>query len=220
MLTHKSKYSSDAKANWRSYIHNILTEKNCHSLIDKQGNFPYRWLEPIGDDALPFKQILSTGRIQEEQLIGIDRDPSNIEQSKLNIERCKQLYPKAQFYCEDWIEYCKGNFDHSNIGYIITDLYTASEGSNLERVLGASIYLAEKSLLSIGEVLIVINTDLSRSRRIFKGNKESFAKAVEDIFKNNAKYPEVRKIIIHPESIYTYKNNSKSSEMASIIVKL
>jgi hypothetical protein len=221
MITHKSIYSSDAKANWRSYIHNILTDKNCHSLIDKQGNFPsYRWLEPIGDNALPFKQLLSTGRIQEHQLIGIDRDPDNIIKSETNIANCKQLYPKAEFYCEDWIDYCKGNFNHSNIGYIINDLYIATEGKMYEKILSASIYLAEKSKQQIGEVLLVINCDLGRTKRFTKGTKEGFAQKTEQIFRNNSRLDEFRNINIYSNTITSYKNPGKSTEMATIIIIL
>jgi hypothetical protein len=220
IATHNSIYTSDAKSNWRSYIYDILKDNNCHTLIDSNNNFPYRWLEPIGEDALPFKQILSTGRIQENQLIGIDKDPKNPEISFKNVENCKQIYPQAEIYCEDWVDYCKGNFDHSNIGYIIMDLYVATSGHHFESILEASIHLAEQSKATIGEVLLVINADYGYTKRFFQGTKEGFAQETERVFKTSSRLPEFRKIKIHPESIYSYKNEGHATEMATIITIL
>ena len=218
--THSPIYTSDTKAAWRDYIYNTLTVNNCHTLLDSKGNFRYKWLEAIGDNALPFKQILETGRIQENQLIGIDRDPDNITRSLLNIEKCKGLFPKAEFYCEDWIEYCKGLYKHEGIGYIITDIYVSTSGDNFERTVQASIHLAEKSKRTLGEVLLVLNCDLSQAKRFKRGTKESFATETEKVFRTSSRLPEFRKTKIHPESIYTYKNPGMRDEMATIIIIL
>jgi len=218
--THAPVYATDAKAQWRAHIYDVLSENNCHTLLDASGNFRYRWLEAIGENALPFKQILATGRIQESQLIGIDRDPANPDRSLQNVERCKGLFPQAEFYCEDWIEYCKGNYDHNNIGYIITDIYVATAGDNFERTLQASIRLAEKSKKALGEVLFVLNCDLTQARRFQRGTEETFAQETERVFRTSSRIPEFKKIKIHPESVYTYKNPGKRDEMATIIIIL
>lgn len=218
--THAPVYASDAKASWRAHIYDVLSTSNCHSLLDASGNFRYRWLEAIGEGALPFKQILGTGRIQENQLIGIDKDPSDLERSKQNIELCKVLFPQAKFYCEDWVDFCKDNYDHEGIGYIITDIYVATEGSNFERTVQASIHLAERSKKSLGEVLFVLNCDISISKRFKKGTKETFAQETEGIFRTSSRMPEFKNIKIHPESVYTYKNPGRRAEMATLIIIL
>lgn len=218
--THAPVYNSDVKAAWRSYIYEVLQTHNCHSLIDANGNFRYRWLEAIGEDALPFKQILATGRIQESQLIGIDRDPANPERSLLNVQRCQGLFPQAEFHCEDWIEYCKGNYNHDSIGYIITDIYVATAGDNFEKTVQASIHLAEKCKKALGEVLFVLNCDLTQARRFQRGTKETFAQETEKVFRKSSRIPEFKKIKIHPESVYTYKNPGRRDEMATLIIIL
>ena len=218
--THAPIYNSDAKAQWRAHIYDVLSNNNCHTLLDASGNFKYKWLEAIGEDALPFKQILATERIRESQLIGIDLDPDNPERSLLNIERCKGLFPQAEFYCEDWINDCKDNYAHENIGYIITDIYVATAGDNFERTVQASIHLAEKSKRALGEVLFVLNCDLTQAKRFQRGTKESFAQETERIFRTSSRIPEFKKIKIHPESVYTYKNPGRRDEMATLIIIL
>lgn len=217
--THAPIYDSDAKALWRASIHDMLTINNCHTLLDSSGNFRYRWVEAIGEDALPFKQILATGRIQEHQLIGIDRDPSNPDRSAINVERCKGLFPQAEFHCEDWIDFCKGN-NVQDIGYIITDIYVATAGDNFEKTVQASIHLAEKSKRALGEVLFVLNCDLTQARRFKRGTTETFAQETEKIFRTSSRIPEFKKIKIHPESVHTYKNPGRRDEMATITIIL
>jgi hypothetical protein len=220
MLTHAPVYASEVKAGWRDYIYSILTHDNCHTLLDSNGNFPYRWLEPIGENAFPFQQILKTGRIKESQLIGIDRDPRNPGGSLLNIERCRSMFPQAEFHCEDWIDYCEGPFDHSGIGYIIMDIYVATKGRAFERTLEASLCLAEKSKKEIGEVLLVVNADFGRDKRFRNASKETYAQEMEKVFKAVSSIEGFKKIRIHPESVYVYKNPGRSSDMATIPVIL
>lgn len=218
--THMPIYISHEKAAWRKHIHEILQVNNCHTLLSSCGKLRYRWLESIGENALPFKQLLSTSKIQENQLIGIDRDPYDPQLSLNNIERCKTLYPQAEFHCEDWIEYCRGSKNHKGIGYIITDVYVATGGDNFERTVQASLHIAEKSKKEIGEVLFVINADLEQARRFQRGTKDSFAQATEKVFRTRSHIEEFRKMKFYPESIYTYKNPGKRHEMATIIAIL
>lgn len=216
MINHSTIYNSQEKQDWRNFVYSILTPKNCYNLVDKDGNFKYKWLEPIGTDALPFSQLLQTGRIKEFQLIGIDLDPKHKEVSIKNIENCKIKFPQAEFYAQDWVSYCK-RCEHNDIGYFIFDLYLSTFGDSFEDYLKNTIKLIDRCKKNIGEVLLVINCDIGFAKRMNRGTVEEFAREIEKILKISS-IESIRQTVINPETVYKYSGNK--TDMATFVLVL
>jgi len=218
MINHALVYDSTAKGQWREYVHNVLTTKNSYKLIDADGNFKYKWLEPIGTGALPFTQLIQSGRIQESQLIGVDLDPKDPEGSKKNIEDCKIKFPQAEFKSMDWASYCR-RCEHKDIGYFIFDLYFSTFGENLEKYVKHTIPLIDNCKENIGEVLLVVNCDFGIAKRRNKGTAEEFAGQLEKLLKTS-RIETTKNTSVNPETMYTYQNGDNSTVMATFALIL
>lgn len=213
---HSDIYASDEKDKWRELIRNTLTADNCHSLIDENGNFTHKWLEPIGAGAIPFEQLIQSGKIREEQLIGIDLDPSNKQRSIENVQACKLKFPKAEFNAADWASYCR-RCHHDDIGYFILDLYTSTFGDAFRENLIATLKLIDRCKKNIGECLLIINCDLGISKRFSDGSVGSFAKEIEACLKHSS-IESIRETKIDPNTAYVY--SGEKTKMVTFIIKL
>ena len=216
-MNHPKVYSSTAKEQWREHIYSLLTPKNCHKLVDKDGNFKHKWFEPIGTGALPFEQLIATGRISESQLIGVDLDPSDEEGSRENIKNCRIKFPQAEFFDKDWKDVCS-IYPRNDIGYIIFDLYNSSYGKPLKEMLRPTLRLIDGCRNEIGEVLIVINTVFSNSVRFNEGSAEKYAEEVEKILQFSS-IESIRQTKIDPKTLYTYRGDTAEMGTYAIILR-
>jgi hypothetical protein len=214
-------YPSDEKQNWRDYILGLLTADVTYKIVNDDGTLSYKWLEPIGTNALPFDFLLSTKRIKQSQLIGIDMDPNDTIGSKVNIENCKKKFPNAKFYCKEWDLFCEYKA-RNDIGYIIHDLFDGADGKKFEKNLTATIHLANKCYKNIGEVFLVINTDLTAvNKRYGKTSSISdFIKTIKSAFAKNSDVDNLKNITLSEKNIYQYKNSSRSDTMISACIML
>ena len=211
-MTHLNpKYNTQAKAEWRDYIYNIVDPSKCFSLVDDNNKFSHKWVELVGDKALTFEQLLSTGRITEDKLIGISRD-QNI------IDTCTPLYKSADFYCAEWTSFCN-TYPNSDIGVFILDAFIASHGKNFNSTMQSTLSLIKRCIDNIGEVLLVVNTDSGMSYRLHsKKNglttKETLKKSLENCFKTYG-WNDIKDKTIDISTMYEYKQSKKNTTMLS-----
>mgnify|MGYP000630558864 FL=1 len=202
-------YVSLPKQKWREFVYSLATPDNTSAITDPKGNYKYKWLELVGDNANTFTQLLSTNKIQENQLIGIDRREDN-------IQRCKQLFPSAQFYSEEWNSFCL-RYPHQDIGIIILDSFNAAYGKEFKTILNNTMKLALRQKKAIGECLVVINVDGDKTHRghaYKKGisRREVFKHSIEDIFKYSELHA-LRTIQVNTDTMYEYKQYENSANM-------
>lgn len=210
----KKSFNTINKQSWRNFILSRLTPESTHSIVNEDGTLPYRWLEPVGHGAFTFDSLLSTGKIKESQLIGIDKNPYNENDSIQNVNLCRSKFKDAQFFCDYWDFFClyKATDD---IGYIIHDLYDSCYGRVFEKNLRATSIAVENSYKNIGEVLLVVNADLDASKRYGRsGSIDAFIRTIMNVF-SEREHPNIRNINLDRSQIYIYKQSSDSDTMIS-----
>lgn len=210
-------YSSNSKADWRKWIYSLLTPSRTR-LVDDTGRVKYRWLEPVGENAGTFKQLIDSNKITEDKLIGIDLDPNHTERSIDNIGNCRKLFPQAEFHAIEWMDFCAG-YESNDIGVFIFDFYTSTYGEAFEMMLKAVMGLLEDCKRYLGEVLIVINGDMGIAKRIQGTGPDNFAYQIEKIFKTSDLI-EFNAIDINSGTCYTYQQTETSTQMASFAIFL
>jgi len=206
---HDNTYNTQAKHNWREFVYSLANPNNTATLTDDDGNYQFKWLELVGDNANTFQQLLSTNRIQEHQLIGIDRRTDN-------IQKCKTIFPNAQFYDKEWNEFCT-TYPNQDIGIIILDSFNAAYGKDFKTILNNTMNLALRQKQAIGECLVVINVDGSKTYRGYAHHKgisirDVLKRNIEDVFKYSDSYA-LRTIQINTNSMYEYKQYNNSANM-------
>ena len=208
-------FNSTNKSLWHDYILSKLTSKLTHTLVLEDNTLPYRWLEPIGKEALSFDRLLKTNRIKEDQLIGIDNYPGRENDSLLNVLFCKDKFNRAIFINDYWADYC--NYEAPNdIGYIIHDLYDSIYGKTFEKNLKATVRLVDRCYDNIGEVFLVINVDYDASNRYGKRNDiNDFLNIIKKTFRNETNHLNLKNINITSNQIYKYKQSYNSDKMIS-----
>lgn len=202
-------YQSEAKQQWREFIYSLSSVDTCAALVDSDGRYQHKWLELVGDNALTFNQLLSTGRIGEHQLIGIDNREDNINQ-------CKPLFPSATFYAQDWNAFCR-TYPHNDIGVIVFDSWNAAYGTDFKASLSATMNLAVRCKQAIGECLVVINVDGSKTHRGYAlkrgmSSREVLKHNIENIFK----YSDIHALTtlnISVDTMYEYKQHAMATTM-------
>lgn len=208
---HDNSYQSEAKKEWREFVYSLATPDNCAQLVDDEGNYNYKWLELVGDNANTFNQLLDTKRIREDQLIGIDLREDN-------INKCIPLFPKAQFHNIEWNSFCNTYHKH-DIGVIVFDSWNAAYGKNFQSALAATMNLALRCKQTIGECLVVINVDASKTHRgyaVHKGltSEEVLKENIENTFKySDSVY--LRDYKVSTQAMYKYKQHAKATSMLS-----
>lgn len=206
---HDNTYQSEAKQRWREFIYSLATVDTCASLVDSDGRYQHKWLELVGDNALTFNQLLSTRRINESQLIGIDNREDNINQ-------CIPRFPQAKFYAQDWNTFCR-TYPNRDIGIIVFDSWNAAYGNDFKSSLTATMNLAVRCKQYIGECLVVINVDGSKTHRGYalkRGmtSREVLKYNIENVFK----YSDIHSLtttVINVDSMYEYKQHKQSTTM-------
>ena len=220
-ISETDNYDTQAKRDWRSHVHNTISESAY--LVDAEDRFKYKWLELVGPDAKTFSQLLETGRINEDQLIGIDYNKKTPEKSIQNINNCKSLFPNARFDAIDWIEFCN-QYTDNDIGVIVFDGYTSHFGKEFKYVVNATLRLAQQCALVNHECAVVFNVDKDRHRSINNsrdGKKHNKEELPEKIFKNNIEEWALKldpPIKLHlNDKCYTYQQSNNSATMMSYI---
>jgi len=196
-------YASHGKQEYRKYVQGQF---DIHSL----GDFHGKWLEPIGAGALTFDSLLATGRIDEASLIGLDKNPRDIAGSRQNIEQCRTKFPKAQFFCQDWREFCLQYRDP--IRYIVYDLYTSTFGPELLSNLQAIFSLVQQSLKYHGQVLLAVTADLQATMR-HKKDVQDFEHLLKRVFES----PTIRHSRISCKDMFLYTSNR--DQMGVLIIE-
>lgn len=205
-------YQTSAKELWREYVYGLLTPDTCAQLVDENNILRHKWLELVGDNAITFNQILQTKRIQEDQLIGIDNRTEN-------IEACKTKFPKAQFYGKDWDSFCR-TYRENDIGVIVFDSWNAGDGQDFKRQIDATLHLVKRCKDNLGECLLVVNVDGSKTHRSFGFSKgldarEVLKNSMEAAFK---RYPGgyFSNLELRTETMYSYRQSARNTEMLSV----
>lgn len=204
-------YKSKAKREWRNFVYSLATPDNCSLLVDDDGKYQYKWLELVGDNALTFKQILETDRINENQLIGVDNRGDN-------IIKCKKLFPEAQFSSNNWNTFCR-TYHENDIGVIVFDSWNAGYGNDFKSSLSATMSLALRCKESIGECLVVVNVDSQKTYRGYgkvrgMSSREVLKMSIESTFSNSDSY-RLRTMDISVDSMYEYRQTKHSTKMLS-----
>ncbi len=211
-MTHlNDTYNTLPKQDWRNYVYSMLDLHSCNTLVDENNNIIYKWAELVGADALTFKQLLSTNRITESQLIGISRDSSI-------IKSCKPLYPESEFYCTEWNSFCN-TYPNNDIGVFILDGFYAAHGKDLKIVLKNTLKIVKRCKDAIGEVLLVINVDGNMSYRLHskKNNitiRETLKTSLEECFEQYGE-GSIKNTIVDVNSMYEYKQSKQNTTMLS-----
>jgi len=202
-------YQSESKQKWRKFVYSLATPDTCALLVDEDGNFNYKWIELVGDNANTFNQLLNTKRIREDQLIGIDLREDN-------INKCKPIFPQAQFYKTEWSSFCS-IYNRNDIGVIVFDSWNAAYGKDFQSALTNTMNLALRCKQSIGECLVVINVDGSKTHRGYAVHKGISSKQVlKENIENTFKYSDsiyLREYQVSIESMYEYKQYKRSTTM-------
>jgi len=206
---HDNSYNTEAKTKWREFVYSLATPDNTSTLTNDQGIYQYKWMELVGDNANTFQQLLDTNKIQEHQLIGIDRREDN-------INNCKQLFPNAQFHNIEWNDFCM-TYPNNDIGIIILDSFNAAYGKDFKTILNNTMTLALRQKEYIGECLVVINVDGSKTYRGYAHHKgmsirDVLKTNIENVFKYSDSYS-LRSIQINTNSMYEYKQYNNSANM-------
>jgi hypothetical protein len=208
---HDNSYLTEAKKGFREYVYSLVTPDNCSVLVDDAGNLQYKWLELIGDNANTFDQLLSTGKINESQLIGLDRRDTN-------IERCRTIYPKAEFYGGEWVTFCR-EYKGNDIGVIVFDSFNAGYGKNFNMALTATLQMATECSKQIGECLVVVNVDSSKTYRSnAKGRgltaRDVLKETIEDSINSMREIPHhLRSFDIDINVMHEYRQSKTSTKM-------
>ena len=206
-------YQTEAKEQWREYIYSLLSPDICSTLVDKDGNITCKWLEPVGDNATTFNQLLSTGKIQESQLIGLDIREDN-------ITSCNQIFPLAQFHFKPWESFCK-TYPNTDIGVIVFDLVNAAYGDSFRDNFKATMQLAHRCKKSLGEVLVVVNVDASKTYRACSYHKGetvevTFKRNIENVIRSIDYHPYFTNFTINIDTMKRYKQHTRSADMLSV----
>lgn len=203
-------YEYSAKSDWRSYIHREMFNRSYNV---EEGKLKNKWLEPVGKDALTFKELLSQGIIDESNLIGLDCNPNAPDESAENIRNCSVMYPSATFHNKLWTSFCY-EYDGDDVEYIVYDLFTSTHGKEFENNLYATFDLVKKCLTHIDHVVLAINADLGIAKRHNKSLSE-YEALIGKLIKRS-KLPELK---INTEDIFTYKNTKSSTTMGLLVVE-
>jgi hypothetical protein len=205
-------YQTDAKRSWRDYVYSLLTPDTCALLVDNDNRLRHKWLELVGDNAHTFNQLLSTGRIEESQLVGVDNRVDN-------ATACSKLFPSAQFYGNDWDSFCR-TYRGNDIGVIVFDSWNAGAGNDFKRQIDATLHLVKRCKDKLGECLLVVNVDGSKTHRSFGFSKgldarEVLKNSMEAAFK---KFPGgmFSTLVIDPGTMYAYRQSAKNTKMLSV----
>jgi hypothetical protein len=212
---HDTSYTSNTKAEWRKWIYTILDPKYTH-LVNDSGELQYKWLEPVGDDALTFTQLLATDKVTEDNLIGIDYDPKFPERSMMNIASCKMLFPNATFHDKEWNDFCC-EYNQNDIGVFVFDFYTSTFGKNIEYMLESALPLIGACKQFLGEVLLIVNADIGYAKRHHRGTPEAYANELEQIFSTSSNHA-INTIKVNPDTCYTYKQAKGKTTMGSFAI--
>lgn len=203
-------YEYNAKSDWRDYIHDKMFK--CSYNIEG-GKLKNKWLEPVGKDAVTFRELINKNVISESQLIGVDYNPNSPSESEINIHNCRNLFPDATFYNRLWTQFCyqyKGN----DIEYIVYDLFTSTHGADFEKNITATFDLIKKCLKKINHVCLAVNADIGIAKRQ-KKSMIDYNRLLSKLIKES-KLPE---LVIDMDTMYTYKNTNMSTTMGLIILE-
>lgn len=203
-------YTGQPKRLWRAWVRDRMLQR---SFAVADNRLCGRWVEPVGTDAEAFRDHISSGVIDECQLIGIDGNPANPEASAQNIARCRRLFQEAEFVNTTWSDFCFSS-DGAGIRYIVYDLFTSTYGSVLAANLDASCSLVAKALRSVDQVLLVANADFGRAQR--QGlTVDDYGEFLRAILRRRRDLPEID---VDTGEMYTYRNTPSSSLMGSIVL--
>lgn len=217
----EQEYDNKAKAEWRSLCHHI-TPSTCNHLVDEHGIHQYKRLELVAKGAKTFAYSLSTGKISEAKLIGIN-DNMDI------IKSCQSLYPLATFIHIKWEDFCI-KYNSGDIGTIVFDSCYAGYGPLVEKAIRVTLNLAVKSINNIGECMLIINIDGDKTHRgkayKRKENVDNITKAkltmcdtINKILGSHS-HVAINRVSISPEDIYEYKQTNNSTTMLSCFLLL
>ena len=206
---HNNQYISIPKRDWRSQLYSLITEDNS-TLVDQNNMITCKWLELVGDNANTFTQILSTNRIEQSNLIGIDIREDN-------IVKCRELFTEAKFEAIEWNKFCR-TYKDTDIGIIVFDGFTAGYGKEFNEVLEATFDLAFRCKKNLGECIVVFNVDSDKTYRgcgYKKGlsSREVLKQSVEKVLRGFGE-----EIVVDVESMYEYKQYDGSAKMLSVAV--
>ena len=184
--------------------------------MDYDNQLRHKWLELVGENAVTFNQLLSTGRIAESQLVGVDNRAEN-------AEACSKLFPQAQFFGKDWDSFC-GTYRGDDIGVIVFDSWNAGDGQDFKRQIDATLHLVKRCKDNLGECLLVVNVDGSKTHRSFGfskglGAREVLKNSMEAAFKDAAESfsdPTFSTLELDPGTMYAYRQSAKNTEMLSV----
>lgn len=210
-------YDNPAKQEWRKHTHSILTPDISPILVDEYGNYKHKLVELVAWEAKTFSHVLSTGKITENKLIGIN-DNLDI------IKSCEAVFPKATFiHCD--LDKFSISYNKGDIGIINFDSCNAGFGPAFEKSFRLILIQVVKSIENIGECMLVVNVDGSKtyrgkaSKRTEDADNMTKAKMTmcDTINKILQSHPHksINKVSIFPENIYQYKQTNKSSTMLS-----
>lgn len=213
-------YDNPVKQEWRMKLHSLLNTNTCIRLVDDYGRYCFKWVELVAREAKTFSYALSTGKITEDKLIGINND-NDI------IMSCQHIFPNASFIYSEWDEFCL-TYNKADLGVIVFDSCNAAFGSAFEKSLRLTLGQVSKSVDSIGECMLVINVDGNKTyrgkahKRIEDADRITKAKMTmcDTINKilNTYDHRYIKNVTILPNDIYQYKQTNISSTMLSCFI--
>ena len=217
----EQEYDTQAKSEWR-YLCHYITPSTCNHLVDEHGIHQFKRLELVAKGAKTFSHSLSTGKISEDKLIGIN-DNKDI------IESCKPLFPLATLVHSTWENFCI-TYNDGDIGTVVFDSCYAGYGPLFEKALRITLSLVAKSINNIGECMLIINIDGDKTYRgkasKRKENVDAITKAkltmCDTINKilNSHSHVGINTVSISPKDIYEYKQKDDSTTMLSCFLLL
>jgi len=213
-------YDNPAKQEWRIKLHSLLNTNTCIHLVDDYGRYCFKWVELVAREAKTFSYALSTGKITEDKLIGINNDNSI-------IIPCRSIFPDASFIHSEWDEFCL-TYNKADLGVIVFDSCNAAYGQAFEKSLRLTLKQVSKSVDNIGECMLVINVDGDKtyrgkaSKRVEEADMITKAKLTmcDTINKIFHTYDNkcIKNVTIVPDDIYQYKQTNTSSNMLSCFI--
>lgn len=149
-------YTSTPKAGFREWTYSLTEQGKCSALLGEDGKtLRLKWVDLIGNASATFGQLISTGRIEEHLLIGVDVDGGK-------VDGFQKLYPTATAYHGAWDSFC-GSYKEADIGVLVMDAFWAVYGSLLQKNLVSTLNLARRCAEVNGECLVILNSDASRA---------------------------------------------------------
>lgn len=208
----EQEYDTHAKSEWRSLCHSLITPTTCNYLVDDDGIHKFKWVELVAKEAKTFSYALSTGKIREDKLIGINDDMSI-------IKSCQPLFPLATFIHSKWENFCM-SYKEGDIGVISLDSCYAGYGPEFEKATRLTLNLAVRSIDNIGECMVIINVDGNKTYRgkafkrkeradIITKAKLTMCDTINKILSSHS-HVGINTVSITPKNIYEYRQTDRS----------